>query len=100
MLALYLVQFFLGLSEDVGADDQALRERVAMFGLIFQLVVAIVMLVMTFRVKDMIEDHATPDVDSGTMFVEHVKLSGLMTFFFSIYYLQWAINRYVVGPRA
>src|SRR5688572_16949810 len=100
MLALYLVQFFLGLSEDVGADDQAVRERVAMFGLIFQLVVAIVMLVMTFRVKDMIEDHATPDVDSGTMFVEHVKLSGLMTFFFSIYYLQWAINRYVVGPRA
>ena len=97
MLALYVVQFFLGLTEDVGADDQAVRERVAMFSLIFQLVVAIVMLVMTFRVKDMIEDHATPDLDSGPMFVEQVKLSGLMTFFFSIYYLQWAINRYIVG---
>ena len=31
------------------------------------------------------------------MFVEHVRLSGLMTFFFSIFYLQWAINRYIVG---
>jgi hypothetical protein len=28
-----------------------------------------------------------------------VKLSGLMTFFFSIFYLQWAINRYVVGAQ-
>lgn len=97
MLALYVVQFFLGLTEDVRADDQVVRERVAMFGLIFQLAVAIVMLVMTFRVKDMIEDHAAPDGDSGAMFVEHVKLSGLMTFFFSIFYLQWAINRYIVG---
>ena len=31
------------------------------------------------------------------MFVAQVQLSGLMTFFFSIFYLQWAINRYVVG---
>jgi hypothetical protein len=28
-----------------------------------------------------------------------VKLSGLMTFFFSIFYLQYAINKYVVGAR-
>lgn len=33
------------------------------------------------------------------MFVEQVQLSGLMTFFFSIFYLQWAINRYVVGDH-
>ena len=97
MLALYVVQFFLGLTEDLGADDQAVRERAEVLGVIFQLLVGIVMLVMTFRVKEMIEDHATPDLDSGPMFVEQVKLSGLMTFFFSIYYLQWAINRYIVG---
>lgn len=48
-------------------------------------------------VKDMVEEHAAPDPDSAPMSVEHVKLSGLMTFFFSIFYLQWAINRYVVG---
>jgi len=29
--------------------------------------------------------------------VEPVQLSGLMTFFFSIFYLQWAINKYVGG---
>ena len=45
----------------------------------------------------MIEDHATPESDSGPMFVERVELSGVMTFFFSIFYLQWAINRYVAG---
>jgi hypothetical protein len=31
------------------------------------------------------------------MFTQPVRLSGLMTFFFSIFYLQWAINRYVVA---
>ena len=98
MLALYVSQFFLGLFADVG-DNQVVREQVEVFGVIFQLLVGIVMLVMTFRVKNMIEDHAEPDADSGAMFVEHVKLSGLMTFFFSIYYLQWAINRHVIGPR-
>jgi len=45
------------------------------------------MIIQAFRAKEMIEDHAA----------EQVKLSGVMTFFFSIFYLQWAINRYVVG---
>jgi hypothetical protein len=99
MLALYVSEFFVGLTLDAGAYDQVVRERVGVVSLIFQLFVGIVMLVMSFRVKDMIEDHAEPDLDSGPMFVERVKLSGLMTFFFSIYYLQWAINRHVVGAR-
>jgi len=57
------------------------------------------MLIQSFWVKDMIEEHASPDSTSGPMFVEQVQLSGLMTFFFSIFYMQWAINRYVVGDR-
>ena len=96
MVALFFVQFFVGLAEGA-ASGEGVGQGADAVAVIFQLLVAIVMLVMTFRVKDMIEDHAAPHADSGPMFVNHVKLSGLMTFFFSIYYLQWAINRYVVG---
>lgn len=64
---------------------------------VVQIVVSIAMLIQTFRVKDIIEDHAAPDPHSDTLFVERVQLSGLMTFFFSIYYLQWAINRHIVA---
>ena len=63
---------------------------------LFQLGVGLLMLFQAFKVKEMIEDHATPESHSGPMFAEHVKLSGLMTFFFTVFYLQWAINRYVV----
>ena len=48
--------------------------------------------------KSVVEDHAAV-AQSEPMFVEQVQLSGLMTFFFSIFYLQWAINRYVVESQ-
>jgi len=48
-------------------------------------------------IKDIIEDHlAAPD--DGTMpsmFVERVQLSGLATFFLSIFYLQYTMNRHL-----
>jgi len=64
-----------------------------------RLVTGIVMVIQCFIIKDIIEDHVTPE-DAGVqpMFVERVKLSGLATFFFSIFYLQYAINRYIVAP--
>jgi hypothetical protein len=64
---------------------------------LFQLVVAIVMLVQCFRARDIIQDHASPPPDPDSRFDLRVQLSGAMTFFFSIFYLQWAINTYVVG---
>ena len=67
---------------------------------LFQFGVGVLMLFQAFKVKEMIEDHATPERESGPMLVEQVQLSGLMTFFFSIFYLQWAINRYLVGPQS
>ena len=65
-----------------------------------RLAVGVVMIWQCFVIKDIIEDHLTPD-DAGLqpMFVERVKLSGLATFFFSILYLQYAINRYIVGAQ-
>ena len=64
---------------------------------LFRLTVSITMIIQCFRIKDIIQDHATPPPDPEQQFaVEQVQLSGLMTFFFSIFYLQWAINKYVV----
>jgi hypothetical protein len=65
-----------------------------------RLAVGVVMIWQCFIIKDIIEDHSTP-ADAGLpMFVvERVKLSGLATFFFSIFYLQYAINRHIVGAQ-
>ena len=64
---------------------------------VLQLVVGITMIIQCFRIRDIIQDHATPPPNPDERFVQQVQLSGLMTFFFSIFYLQWAINKYVVG---
>ena len=65
-----------------------------------RLAAGIVMLVQCFFTKDILEDHlAGPEDDvSDSLFVERVKLSGLMTFFFQIFYLQYIINRYLADP--
>ena len=97
--ALFAIQFGLGIVAGLNPDEPTVGSGVEQMVAIYQLAVGIVMIIQTFRVKDMIEDHAAPEAHSGPMFAEHVKLSGLMTFFFSIFYLQWAINRYVRGRR-
>jgi hypothetical protein len=78
--------------------DEALGAGLVLPVQLFQLAVAILMILQSFKIRDIIQDHATPADTSGP-FVQHVQLSGLMTFFFSIFYLQWAINRYVVQPQ-
>lgn len=97
---LFAFQFGIALAAGETPLEQFLGDGGVLLLSVFQLAVGIVMLIQSFRVKDMIEEHATPDSTSGPMFVEQVQLSVLMTFFFSIFYLQWAINRYVVGERA
>ena len=66
---------------------------------LFQIAVGISMIVYCFWTKEIIEDHARPDPGSGPSFGTDVKLSGVMTFFFSIFYLQWAINKYVIDGQ-
>jgi hypothetical protein len=60
----------------------------------------ILMLVQCFFTKDILEDHLAGPEDDGShsLFVERVKLSGLMTFFFQIFYLQYVINLHLVDP--
>jgi Domain of unknown function (DUF4234) len=94
--AMWVVQFGVGIAQGLAPDEQILNPEVQMLSSVFQLYVGIVMIFQAFKIKSIIEDHVFPDVQERALFVEHVKLSGLMTFFFSIYYLQWAINRYVI----
>ncbi len=68
--------------------------------LVAQAAIAVSMLFICFPIKDVIEDHVTPPPDPDLRFAPHVQLSGVMTFFFSIFYLQWAINKAaVVGEQ-
>jgi len=64
---------------------------------IVRLAVGILMLVQCFRTKDILEDHfAGPgDQVASPLFADVVRLSGVMTFFFQIFYLQYAINRHL-----
>ena len=97
--ALFVIRMGEGFVSGITQNDQVFGEVGGLLISLFQIAVGIVMIVQSFKVKDMIEDHAAPDAQSGPMFVEHVKLSGIMTFFFSIFYLQWAINRYIVEQQ-
>jgi len=84
--SLFVVPFGLAFVR-IDPDEDLAGEAILGLLAVFQLYVGILMIIQAFRAKGMIEDHAA----------EQVKLSGVMTFFFSIFYLQWAINRYVVG---
>ena len=94
--ALFAIQFGIGIVSGLRPDEQIPGPTAAMLLGLFQLGVGILMIIQSFKVKDMIEDHAAPAPESGPMFGGQVKLSGIMTFIFSIFYLQWAINSYVV----
>lgn len=64
--------------------------------------VAILTIVQYFRIKDILEDHIAgrgDEAGSVLFAAERVRLSGLMTFFFSIYYLQYVINRHIAVSK-
>ena len=95
--AFFGVQFVLGLVTGAEPVPDVIGPAANGALTLFQLFVSITMIIQCFRIRDIILDHATPPPDPDQRFVEQVQLSGIMTFFFSIFYLQWAINRYVVG---
>ena len=94
--ASFVVQFVVGLVAGAEPVSDVIGPAASGALTLLQLVVGITMIIQCFRIKDIIQDHATPPPDPDQRFVEQVQLSGVMTFFFSIFYLQWAINRYVV----
>ena len=64
-----------------------------------RLAVGILVLVQSFRVKRILEDHLAGPGDTVAYQIgqQPVMLSGLLTFFLSIFYLQYAINHYVLS---
>ena len=95
--AIYGVLFVLGLLKGAAPPEDVIGPVGSNAVTLLQLVAGITMIIQCFRIRDIIQDHATPPPEPDQRFVEQVQLSGLMTFFFSIFYLQWAINKYVVG---
>jgi uncharacterized membrane protein len=80
----------------------AARSDVSWTLLVMRLAIGIVMIVQAFRIKDIIEDHAAKPADDtgvGMSRYAYVHLSGLATLFLTIFYLQYAINKYI-APNA
>ena len=96
----FVLEFITAFMAEFAPNHTNARE-LAMFVTGLRMITGIVMIVQCFVVRTILEDHlaAPDDAVSYPSVVERVKLSGLMTFFFHIFYLQWAINRYIVGGR-
>ena len=91
-LAIEVVLGFVSGERGVAA---AIGTMPATFFLLVRFVCGLIMIWQCFVIKDIIEDHLSGP-DDGAMpnvFIERVQLSGLATFFLSIFYLQYAINR-------
>lgn len=99
--AYFVVAFLFGVVSGASEGGTAGPETTLVFRLV-EVGVGILMIVQCFIIKDIIEDHAQgpDDAPRDEMFRPPVKLSGLATFFLSIFYLQYAINKYVIDARA
>jgi hypothetical protein len=100
VVVLWMIQFRVGFLTQTNPGVEVISPAASTLLMLFQFAVWLIMIIQTFTIKHIIEDHAaTTDGDSGPISGGQVQLSGLMTFFFSIFYLQWAINRYVIGAE-
>jgi hypothetical protein len=102
LLALFVTEFLVGFVAGVIAPGRRLEDVIGP-GPTFALLVArlgigLLVLIQCFRTKDILEDHlAGPEgSQAGMMLSTQIQLSGLMTFLFTIFYLQHVINRDVI----
>jgi uncharacterized protein DUF4234 len=64
-----------------------------------RLALAILIVVQAFKVRDILEDHMMgPEDDASRHPVDAADVSGLLTFFFGVIYLQYVINRKILHP--
>ncbi len=92
----YAVDFVVNIVSGMSGSQSSMAGIAGVLA-IARLATTIALLWPCFVTKNIIEDHLHRPAAS-VLFAEGVKLSGLMTFFFQIFYLQYAINRYIVGP--
>lgn len=99
----FVFQFLLGVANGIaGPGNEITGEGLAPTFLVIRLGVGILMLIQCFFTKDIIEDHLAGPADGSAtpMFTETVQLSGVLTFIFQIYYLQYAINRHLLDSTS
>ena len=101
-VAWFVVQFVVAFAVAPRTLGQAFGEGAALGFNVVQLAVGILMLVQSFFTKDILEDHLAGPGDDvpSPLFADTVKLSGVMTFFFQIFYLQYVINRYMADSTS
>ena len=102
VIAWFVFQFIMGIAAGSAPPEQTSGAGAAVLLNVVQLAVGILMVIQSFFTKDILEDHLVGPGDRvpNPLFVETVKLSGVMTFLFQIFYLQYVINRYIVGSKS
>ena len=100
----FVIQFVVGFIVGASAapPEQMIGKTATGLINLLRLPVGILMVVQCFFIKDILEDHLAGPGDRvpNSLFVDTVKLSGLMTFLFQIFYLQYVINRYIAGSKS
>jgi hypothetical protein len=93
-----VINLIVAIAASPGTPEEMIGPIARILDLI-QLVAGVLMLWQCFVIKDILQDHLTPVHENGVpLFAsERVTLSGILTFFFSIFYLQHIINRDIVG---
>jgi hypothetical protein len=100
-IAFVVFQFVVNIASGSAPLEQTIGAGGSLLLSLFQLAVGIMMVVQCFFAKDILEDHLAGPEDnlSSSILVDRVKLSGLMTFFFQVFYLQYVINRHIAGSQ-
>jgi hypothetical protein len=93
-LGFFVAQFVVEFVSFPGQPVDTIGEASILILMFVQLAILILMVVQSFIVKDILEDHLRgSETTIRFMVVDSPRLSGLLTFFFSIYYLQYVINQ-------
>ena len=98
-LAFWLLQVIIVIASGPESPEQTIGAGGSLLLRLCRLAVGILMVVQCFFIKDILEDHLAGPEDnvSSSLLLDRVNLSGLMTFFFQIFYLQHVINRHIAG---
>ena len=101
LLAFFVAVFTLNVLAGLNDSEPVLGDGAALVFIVMRFAIAIAVLIQCFRIKDVLEDHLSDNHASlaGTMLANQSQLSGVMTFLFTIFYLQHVINRDVLAPR-
>jgi len=98
-LAFFIVAFIVGAISGSASQEEVIGAQASVLLDFSQLAVGVLVIVQCFFIKDILEDHLRGP-EGGTpmpISMREANLSGLMTFLFTIFYLQHIINRDILS---